>query len=252
MGGGGVAGGGGPSDQATETVNTRTTFSFENGCFSSSSVVSLDTGDTVPVSQLKSGDRLKSATSDGDVVFSPFLGWLHRDDNLTATFLHIATETGNKISLTPQHLLLVASSSTDKAPGMRFASTVRVGDYLWSGGRSGLVRVKSVTSQLMTGVYAPLTSTGTLLVDDLLASSYAHLVNHKVAHWAFLPYRLFPQALQIQDQFGLTPYLLPLYTVLTSAANPVIEMAIAASQSTDYLSFSAAGVIAALAFKRKI
>merc|ERR1711913_181560 len=214
---------------------------FENGCFSSSSVVSLDTGDTVPVSQLKSGDRLKSATSDGDVVFSPFLGWLHS-----------ATETGNRISLTPQHLLLVNSSSTDKAPGMRFASTVRVGDYLWSGGRSGLVRVKSVTSQLMTGVYAPLTTTGTLLVDDLLASSYAHLVNHKVAHWAFLPYRLFPQALQIQDQVGLTPYLLPLYTVLTSAANPVIEMAIAASQSTDYLSFSAAGVIAALAFKRKI
>ena len=94
-------------------------------CFSSSSLVSLSTGDTVSVSELKPGDRLKSANTDDD----PFLGWLHRDDNLTATFLDITTATGNKVSLSPLHLLMVADKG-DTRPGMRFASSVNVGDHL--------------------------------------------------------------------------------------------------------------------------
>merc|ERR1711994_1098144 len=88
-----------------------------------------------------------------------------------------------------------------KVPSMKFANTVSVGDYLWSGG-SGLVKVKSVTSEVLTGVYAPLTSTGTLLVDDLLSSSYANLISHQVAHVAFLPYRIFPWILQVQNEVG--------------------------------------------------
>jgi len=234
--------------QITTELSLKTTTPLGNGCFSSSSVVLLATGDTVRVPQLKPGDQITSATFSGDAVFSPFLGWLHRDDNLTATFVTITTASGNKISLTPLHLLAV-TENVNKSPGMRFANTVRVGDYLWSGG-SGLTRVTAVTSRVLKGVYAPLTSTGTLLVDDLLASSYAHLANHEVAHLAFLPYRLFPQALSMQDQFGLTPYLVPVYAALTRVANPLIEMAVAASRSTGYLSFAAAGVIAGLAFRR--
>ena len=59
---------------------------------------------------------------------------------------------------------------------MQLAKTVSVGDYLWSSG-AGLVRVSSVTSQVETGVYAPLTYTGTILVDDILASCYAQTAN---------------------------------------------------------------------------
>merc|ERR1712203_666300 len=81
--------------------------------------------------------------------------------------------------------------------GMKFANTVGVGDYLLSGG-SGLVQVKSVTSQVLTGVYAPLTSSGTVLVDDLLASCYADVGSHHLTHMAALPFRTFPQILQVE------------------------------------------------------
>ena len=164
--------------------------------------MTLANNDKIPLSQLKLGDYVKTSDLNGESLSSPFLGWLHHDDNVTTTFLNITTETDNMISISPQHLLMVADNdNVDKSPSMKFASTVRVGNYLWSG-ESGLVRVKSVTSQVMKGAYAPLTSTGTLLVDDLLASSYAHLSNHEVAHFAFLPYRIFPQALQIQEEVG--------------------------------------------------
>ena len=78
---------------------------------------------------------------------------------------------------------------------MMFASSVRVGAYLLSG-RSVLTRVTAVTSRVLTGVYAPLTSTGTLLVDDIQASCYANVLSHRLAHALSLPIRLFPQILQ--------------------------------------------------------
>ena len=78
---------------------------------------------------------------------------------------------------------------------MKFANTVNVGDFLWSGG-SGLVRVKSVTIVVDTGVFAPLTSSGTILVDDLLASCYADIESHDLAHLVSMPIRVFPQMLQ--------------------------------------------------------
>ena len=82
-------------------------------------------------------------------------------------------------------------------PTMKFASTVRVGDHLVSG-RSGPTKVTSVTSRLETGVYSPLVATGTLLVDDLLASCYADWSSHDLAHLATLPYRLLPQLLKAE------------------------------------------------------
>ena len=134
-----------------------------------------------------------SVNDNGEIISSPFLGWLHHNDNVTTVFLDITTETGSRVSLSPRHLIMVTDNANMPAR-MKFANTVSVGDYLLSGG-SGLVRVSSVTSQVLTGVYAPLTSTGTLLVDDLLASCYANIGSHHLAHVAALPFRLFPQIL---------------------------------------------------------
>ena len=49
-------------------------------------------------------------------------------------------------------------------------------------------------------------------------------------------------------QFGLAPYLLPIYNILTKLANPMIEVAISFSQSTNYHnpSYVTAGFMAGL------
>merc|ERR1711874_876735 len=66
-------------------------------CFSSLSHVTLSSNSKISVSQLKAGDHIKSVNYNGEVVSSPFLGWLHHDENVTTTFLDITNKTGNKI-----------------------------------------------------------------------------------------------------------------------------------------------------------
>jgi len=201
----------------------------DSTCFSSSSHVTLSNNAKISVSQLKAGDYIDSVNYNGEVVSSPFLGWLHHDENVTTTFLDIATTTGNKVSLSPRHLLMVTDNVV-KEPSMKFANTVGVGDYLVSGG-SGLVQVKSVTSQVMTGVYAPLTSTGTVLVDDLLASCYANIASHRVAHLAALPFRTFPQILQIKGDMRRALEFVG--NIFLQFADPLTAFAMIHSQPTD-------------------
>jgi len=203
-------------------------------CFSSLSLVTLANNAAIPVSQLKPGDYINSVNSKGDVTSTPFLGWLHHDEKVTTTFLNIATETGNRISISPRHLLMV-TDNVDEEPSMKMANTVSPGDYLLSG-VAGLVQVKSVTSQVLTGVYAPLTSTGTLLVDDLLASCYAHIGSHRLAHLAASPFRIFPQILQVEG--GMRRYLEIVGDIFLKFVDPLTSFASGGAEQTDYYNTS--------------
>ena len=79
---------------------------------------------------------------------------------------------------------------------MQPAASVGVGHYLLSA--TGPTRVRSVLYQELVGVFAPLTSSGTLLVDGLLASCYADVGSHRMAHVAALPVRTFPRLLEVE------------------------------------------------------
>ena len=98
-------------------------------CFSSSSLVTVeDKNDRIPVNQLKIGDSVRTMNEKGDVIFSPFLGWLHREDNVTTVFLNITTDNGASITISPRHLLMV-TDTVDKArrPDPRAAAVVDIG-----------------------------------------------------------------------------------------------------------------------------
>ena len=79
-------------------------------CFSSSSQVSLANGDKISVSELNLGDQVNTVNDDGEIVSSPFLGWLHRDEDLITSFIDIVTENGNNAltsSSSVTHVLLL-------------------------------------------------------------------------------------------------------------------------------------------------
>lgn len=77
------------------------------------------------------------------------------------------------------------------------ACSVRVGDdVLTSAGKAKVLANSIVHAK---GAYAPLTRAGTLYVEDVAVSCYAH-ATHSVAHIALLPLRLLGQFSDGQEE----------------------------------------------------
>ncbi|KAF5906763.1 desert hedgehog protein, partial [Clarias magur] len=166
----------------------------KGGCFSASSLVTLAEGVQKPMSHLQPGDSVLALSESGGVIFSRVLLFLHSDAELKSTFLVLSTENGHRLTITPNHLIFMASNLKlyYHEYSASFASQVTRGVYVLICGRDGHVhpsRVVSVSREERIGVYAPLTEHGTLFVDGVLASSYASIDDHRLAHWAFGPLR---------------------------------------------------------------
>ncbi len=159
------------------------------------------------LAELKVGDSVLTVNRAGQLEFSPVILFLDRDPREARQFYTVKTEAGHKLTLTPSHLLY-ANVDTDGAFGGEiidnqveedfssfeavFAKDVREGDFvLVQDGRGGLkpTRIVSIDIGVEMGVFAPLTSTGNLVVDNVVASCYAVVDSQTVAHAAFAPFR---------------------------------------------------------------
>lgn len=145
---------------------------------------------------LRLGDMVLSFDrSSGTMVYSEVIMFLDRDPLDKRRFLRISTAGGKTVSLTPSHLvlrLLGNSTATEHV----FAADVSEGDHVMVA-RSPGVFVRDTVTRVESvwvdhgGVYAPLTRTGTIIVDDVLVSCYAVIDSQTLAHWAFAPYRFY-------------------------------------------------------------
>ncbi|XP_063339618.1 sonic hedgehog protein [Pelmatolapia mariae] len=167
------------------------------GCFPGSSTVTLQDGTKKAVKDLKSGDRVMTADDDGNVIYTDFIMFIDRDSMLRRIFYVIETDSGQKITLTAAHLLFVSrnsSSEAEKRMSAIFASQVQPGQkvFVFDAERSRFepVTVKRIYTQSHEGSFAPVTAQGTIVVDQVLASCYAVIEDHDLAHWALAPVRL--------------------------------------------------------------
>ncbi|XP_068187966.1 desert hedgehog protein [Antennarius striatus] len=179
----------------------------KGGCFPGWSQVTVAGGAQKSLSTLAPGERVMALSGTGQVVFSQVISFLHWDQESRSTFLSLETEDGQKLAVTPHHLVFLAprcrlNGSDYQA---RFASRAKTGDCVFIHTTEGQVlpsRIISVSVEESVGVYAPLTEAGTVFVDGVLASSYALVEDHKLAHWAFGPLRLLSSFNQVL--WGLT------------------------------------------------
>ncbi|CAF1631695.1 unnamed protein product [Adineta ricciae] len=110
----------------------------------------------------------------------------------TTTFHTLQTESNHTISLTSLHLIPIVSvkGNLEYIP----AKEVQLGDYLFVlSDQRKLIRSKiiRIEIELKLGYYAPSSTSGTLMVNNVLVSSYANVHSHQLAHLAMAPLRLY-------------------------------------------------------------
>lgn len=144
---------------------------------------------------MRVGDRLLSLDrTSGRLVYSEVILFLDRNPEAKRNYLRVSTSRGRTIKLTPSHLLLRLTNGSKLETEAVFAEKIELGDHLLVRGHDREFvrdRVTRVEWFLETGVYAPLTRTGTVVVDDVLASCYAVIQSQTIAHLSFAPFRLY-------------------------------------------------------------
>jgi len=209
-------------------VSTETSILLRHGgCFSADSVVIADDDKPKKMSNVVIGDRLLTLdVTTGKLTYGDVIAFLHRDADVTVdNFVSIETASGHRLTVTSNHVLFASSSAKtdagDEHQGIftsddvtaTFAGRLTNSSRVYStdidvqkaaeqpeiavsriatqnaSARSDKV-VNVVRMERLKGVYAPLTSTGTLVVNGVVASCYASFASHQVAHMVMAPLRL--------------------------------------------------------------
>lgn len=131
-------------------------------CFSGDSEVEKENQGLVKMSSLEIGDRVLVAGNKYESVYS----FGHRNANQPGEFVQIHTDgVDAPIKISPDHLIL--STGEHWVP----ASTLRTGDKLTNsdGNHATISKIEQVRSP---GVFAPFTKSGSIVVNNLVASNY--------------------------------------------------------------------------------
>ncbi|RLU21583.1 hypothetical protein DMN91_005956 [Ooceraea biroi] len=167
------------------------------GCFPGKSLVRTENGDAKRLDEVRLGERIAALDSRGDVVYSEVIAFLDRSPSERRQFIRLTTKSGRVLTLTPAHLVPVEGRSSVFAAKVQPGDRILVNDVAASVEDDNRVdnrlRWDSVVETklvLEEGVFAPLTTEGTLVVDDVVASCYAVVDSQSVAHYAFLPLRI--------------------------------------------------------------
>ncbi|PAV65245.1 hypothetical protein WR25_06649 [Diploscapter pachys] len=166
-GGGGLAGAGGGGG---------------GGCFSSDTWLTTPNGKK-SMDEIEVGDFILTANKT-HIYFTPIIMWLHKEPEVNASFITIITEFGKALRLTDKHLMYMTECEgyyeeyidfTPKKPV--YADELRIGQcvIVIHKGRFRQQRIENIFITQRKGIYAPLTSNGRLIVNDMLASCHSNM-----------------------------------------------------------------------------
>lgn len=113
----------------------------------------------------------------GQVQQEEVLGFIHKELETTATFLMIATDKGLKLCLTAAHYVGIVQ---DAEVFFVRASSVEPGTELYAPAED-LPQIVDVVQEVKhKGIFAPLTKTGTIIVDGVGCSCYSERMLERI------------------------------------------------------------------------
>lgn len=153
----------------------------DTNCFPASATVRLESGESIPMSELRTGHKVLAAPG----VFSEVYMFSHRLAEAKAEVVVIATPT-TTLRLTPNHYLYLNGS-------LAVAARARAGDTVQDG-QGKEVAIVSVAREWADGLYNPHTLHGDIVVDGVRTSTYTQGISPALAHSALFPVRMMYQA----------------------------------------------------------
>jgi hypothetical protein len=191
-------------------------------CFHGSATVETNMGPMRMDELARFGKDVQVATWDrqtGQRSLSPVRYWMHAEPETQATFVEIRSG-GLQTLLTPLHLIYRSSACSGPVEAV-FASRVQPGDCIYEG-KQGFnpQTVLEVTMKEEQGIYAPLTETGSIVVDGVGASCFGTSENEAFQRF------IFDYTLRAADGFkGLLPgSLLEKVFGVTESGKPVAAL----------------------------
>ena len=169
----------------------RTTYDNVIKCFSGQTTVRTRDRGEIPLASVDIAEEV--LVFDGDkLLFEPIYDFVHVEKTQYYSFLRLTAvnqrrNVSSQVEISARHLIFIYGE--DEAV---FASEVKVGQMLALVDGDQIVpgEVIAVERILSQGFYAPLTPSGTIVVGGFVASNYAEIRNHHLAHIVMQPYRL--------------------------------------------------------------
>ena len=185
------------------------------GCFDQNSTVIGHNGQTINIDNLRIGDEILTMNpSTGHLEYSSIIMFLDRNPSIERLYYEIETEFGRMITATPSHLLFISDTGNIDDKHEEFVSKIEMNQYLFvvmnqsdyqnesavaAETTPRMERIIRISTKKSKGIYAPLTVTGTIVVNNIVASCYAIINSQQLSHLSFIPIRWLYQFIKFGD-----------------------------------------------------
>jgi len=194
-----------PARRGRRANRTESANRTKSACFPGEALVQVRGRGAVPIASLHPGEWVLAAKPavGAPLVYEPVLDWIHvvRGGEASVTIIH---HEHGILRASPGHIVFATTASSNGDPTDVPAGLLQKGDVIFAMLTANLTDGNLIPSRVLSiedgfvssGMYAPLTNTGTILVDGVLASNYATpslevRLPHWLAHAGLLPVRIF-------------------------------------------------------------
>ena len=140
----------------------------KSSCFPGHARVDTPEGE-IRMDQVQIGTLVRD--SSGSDTYSAVIGFLHRSTNVASTkYLSLTFTNGQQLDISPNHRIFLSDGSDNFAKDLHVGSAMAAGQV-----------VSQIENVEHNSLFAPVTESGMVVVDGILASCYADLP-HAVAH----------------------------------------------------------------------
>ena len=154
----------------------------KGGCYPGSAIIYDLNSRARRIESLQVGDKVLVITNNG-IQSDTVITFIHRQPEIVEEFLQIVTKKEKILLITADHLLFVEVTGQSTAIPAR---DVKIGDTVYVRGSHGSEKdlVQSISTVYEKGAYAPVTLSGTILVNDVHTSCYFDVLSHEWSHRA--------------------------------------------------------------------